>query len=204
MPPFDIASGASADVTVDYTPTAEGATNGTLFIVSDNPVMTNTVLLTGFGVQPVTTCTIIPSKSSIDFGNVTVGTTNVVKTTISNIGLTNCTIFSISLTGSNDLALIAPQHPVELGPNGFLEVGIRYTPTNVSISAGTLEIVSSDESNTVQTISMDAVGGTFNCRGREMASAQSVVPQANRLFFAREDGERIACCRVNHDQLDRI
>src|SRR5207249_2489552 len=112
--PFEIGISDSAVLTVDYTPSAEGRTNGTLSIVTDNPVATNTVSLTGLGVAPVPDCAVIPGASSVDFGEVTVGKTNVIKTTISNVGLTNCTIVSISLTGSNDLTLISPPAPLDL------------------------------------------------------------------------------------------
>jgi hypothetical protein len=115
--------------------------------------MTNTVALSGLGVMPVANCDIIASPASLDFGDVAAGHTDVLKTKVSDVGLAGCLIREITFSGSAEFALIAPAvsptNPIALGPNGFIEVGVAYSPTNVSSDVGIIGIVSEDESNTV-------------------------------------------------------
>jgi len=89
--------GSNCMISVTFTPSAEGTRTGSVTITDNAPLSPQTVSLSGTGVGPVATL----SPSSLNFGDVVVGSHDTVSATLSDTGNATLTITSISITGSN-------------------------------------------------------------------------------------------------------
>ena len=156
--PFPLAPGAATNILVNFAPTTNGTATGTINVVNDNPTATTPISLTGFGVFPTAAAQIVPDVTALNFGYAALGQTNVLEVMLSNAGLTNATIFSVTLAGSSGLTLITPPAPFDLAPNQFVLIGVQFVPVTVGPVTGQIQIVSTDASNTVQTIPVTGFG----------------------------------------------
>src|SRR5208282_4840916 len=94
--PGSLGIGSSCTFSITFTPTAGGASNGTLSITDNAPGSPHTVALSGSGY--VTTATVAPS--SLAFGNQTLGTTSSAQTvTMTNTGANPIAVSAVAVTG---------------------------------------------------------------------------------------------------------
>ncbi len=156
--PLALPPGASTNLTIDFVPTADGVTNGTLYVVSDNPVTTNTLGLTGQVVPPTSNCTINVSQTNLNFGAVAVGQTNTLVTVVSNTGLSNCAVQAVSVSGSSAFSLIAPVAPFPVDSGGAVQLAVVYAPLSVTNDTGSLVVVTDDPVNPQFTIPLSGSG----------------------------------------------
>ncbi|RMF92421.1 MAG: choice-of-anchor D domain-containing protein, partial [Nitrospinota bacterium] len=158
--PFTVAPGASVDVPVDYHPADVGDDTGTLEITSDDPdEPTVSVSLTGTGVPPAGQCDIDVNPLALDFGSVQVGTTQTLVTTIGNTGNADCTVNSLTLSGSPDFSVVtAPSTPFTVAPGASVDVTVEYAPSDVGADSGSLEIASDDPDEAVVSVSLTGTG----------------------------------------------
>ena len=139
-----VAAGASLTVTVSFAPTAVGPQMGTLTIAS-NAGTAATVTVSGNGTA--TPAPIISvSATTVNVGNVTVGSTGTATFTISNSGTAPLVVTGI--TSSNGVFTAAPITGT-VAPGGSLTVTVSFDPTTVAPQTGTLTIASNAATATV-------------------------------------------------------
>jgi hypothetical protein len=158
--PFPISPGGTVSVPVTYTAADASPDTGSLAIGSNDPAQpTANVAVTGTGVAAAA-CSIQVSPAALDFGAVPLGSTQTRTTTVTNAGNTNCTVSSLALSGSSELALSAtvPAPPVTLIPGESLAVAVAYTPTDLGSDAGTLTVGSTDPGQPTVVVSLAGSG----------------------------------------------
>ena len=100
--------------------------------------------VTGTGTGPLAGCNVNLSSTTLDFGTITVGTTNVQPLILRNNGNVACTVNGILLNGGSAFSYTAPPTPFTLTNGAAITLWVRYTTiTNVSDSA-VLRITSTD------------------------------------------------------------
>ena len=140
---FSVAPGGSRAVSVSYEPAQAGADNGSLAVNSNDPDSpTVNVALSGNGVeQQVQECNIAVNPTTLAFGDVTVGSSATLSTTVSNSGSAACNV-TIAQTGSADFA--AAPLTFNVAPGGSRAVSVSYTPGEVGTDTGNLAVGSND------------------------------------------------------------
>jgi hypothetical protein len=138
VPPFSIAPGSSANVTVRFSPTAAGPHAGTLTIVSNDPLRPRaSVALSGSGAATGTPLTASPA--ALDFGSVAVNSSRELRFTVSNPGGSPAQV--VSIASSNPVFAPAPQPlPLTVSPGGETTFAVRFSPTTVGSHSGVLTI----------------------------------------------------------------
>ena len=100
--------------------------------------------VTGTGTGPLAGCNVNLSSTTLNFGTITVGTTNVQPLILRNNGTAACTVSGILLNGGSAFSFTGPATPFTLVAGSALTIFVRYTSlTNVSDSA-ILRITSTD------------------------------------------------------------
>ncbi len=83
----------------------------------------------GGGQPPVQVCNIAVSPTTLAFGDVTVGNSGTLSTTVSNSGDAACDV-TLASSGSNDFA-VAPPTSFSVAPGGNQSVSVSYTPGQI-------------------------------------------------------------------------
>ncbi len=125
--PITIAAGASAAVSVTFTPPAIGGRSATLTI-TNNVGSPQTVTLGGTGIAPA----IEVAPATISYPNQLVTTSSDASTvTIKNKGTADLVITAISLTGgaSGDFVLSTPALPLTITPGKSSPLSVAFKPT---------------------------------------------------------------------------
>lgn len=141
-----IAAGANCAIQVKFAPNALGSCTGQLVINANVAGGQLTVDLSGTGVAGGA---IVLSPSSLDFGNVEVGTTSVaLPAEATNSGATAVAISSIAVSGP--FALASNSCGVSsLAANTSCQIQIKFAPTQTGAATGTLTLVDALGSHTV-------------------------------------------------------
>jgi len=139
---------ASCAVGVVFTPSTVGTLTGTLSITSDDPdTPTVEVALSGTGVsETVTGPNISVSPTTVDFGNVVVGTTSAPQTvTVANTGNADLTVSNVVLTGDTDFDVQTTTcvDPI-LAPGESCSADVVFTPSSIGGKTATVTITSDD------------------------------------------------------------
>jgi len=134
-----IAAGGSCTVSVTYSPTAAGASTGSLSVASSAPGSPLTVALTGTGTTSASALTASPTSES--FANTNVGSTSSSQSvTVTNPGSSAVSMSSIGVTGpfteSNNCG-------TSLSAGATCTVGVTFAPTAAGSATGTLSVNSS-------------------------------------------------------------
>jgi hypothetical protein len=137
--PFTLAPGASSTFNVQYAPTAAGAVNGSVSIVSNAPNSPATVSLSGTGVAATHTLSVSPG--SLSFGSVNDGSTASQGFTVTNTGNSNVAISGVSATGAG-YSIVSGGSPVTLSPNQSASVSVQFAPTFAGSVNGAVSILS--------------------------------------------------------------
>ena len=106
--------------------------------------------------QPV--CHISVEPTSLDFGNVNVGASNTLTTTVTNTGTGNCGV-TLGQNGSNDFSI--DTNGFNLNPGSQQVVSVTYTPSSADPDNGTLT-VSSDGPDSPIDVSLSGNGVVQN------------------------------------------
>jgi hypothetical protein len=158
--PFTVQPSAAVQVQLNYAPVNQGADTGSLQVTSDDPDEgTVTVALSGTG-SVATACNIQVSQLALNFGGVPLGSSATRSTTITNTGDANCTVNSVSVTGSSEFTInpVLPSLPLTLIPGDGVPVSVRYTPSGLGDDAGTLTTRTSDPDQPTLTVSLAGSG----------------------------------------------
>jgi hypothetical protein len=137
--PLSVNAGQQTTITVAFAPASVGAVTGGITIVSNAPISAPPVTLSGSGIAATLTLSISPT--SLNFGNVTTGTTSASQNvTITNTGNANITISQI--TASAGYTLTGGGTPVTVSPSQSLTLGAQFRPTAAGSVTGSISIAS--------------------------------------------------------------
>ncbi len=130
--PVTLIPNAEVTLTVTFTPTVTGATNGSVTVVSNDPAGPTAAALTGTGIAPA----IAVDQTSIDFGNQRVTTTGNRNLKITNTGTDTLIVSSISVTG----VFAAPTAGFSLAPGASQTIQLSFSPIATGAANGSLTI----------------------------------------------------------------
>jgi hypothetical protein len=137
--PVTLAPGASSTFNVQYAPTAAGAVNGSVTIVSNAPNSPTTVSLSGTGTASTSTLSVNPG--SLSFGSVNNGSTASLSFSVTNTGNSNVSISGMSATGAG-FSVAGGGGAVTLSPNQSTSVSVQFAPTVAGSANGSVTIAS--------------------------------------------------------------
>ncbi|HET8925075.1 MAG TPA: choice-of-anchor D domain-containing protein [Candidatus Acidoferrum sp.] len=138
--PLNVNAGQQTTINSAFAPTATGLASGSISIVSNAAGSPTSVSLSGTAIAATLTLGITPG--SLNFGNVTTGTTSLAQTvTISNTGNSNVTISQITLSGAGYL-MTGGAAPVTLTPSQTLTLSVTFGPSVAGSVNGSVSIVS--------------------------------------------------------------
>jgi len=132
---------SNCSITVQFKPTAAGASNAALAITDNNGGVgqsVQTVSLTGAGTAPALTV----SRASLLFGSQKVGTTGPYQTvTLTNGGTATLTIKSIALAGANSKDFVLSNKcGNSLAVNSSCNIGVAFRPKAVGTRTAAVSI----------------------------------------------------------------
>ena len=146
-----IAANSSCTVSVTYSPTAAGASSGSVTINAGG--VTSTVSLSGTGTAPGPVLSASPA--SLSFPSTLVGSSAATQTvTVTNTGTAAATVSSVAVTG----AFSQTDNCTTIAVNGTCTVTVKFTPT-AATNTGTLT-VNSNANNTPLTVGLSGAGIT--------------------------------------------
>lgn len=154
--PCNLDAGSSTTFTAEFTPTAAGATTGTLSIVatSGGSDPTFTIAMTGTGTQALLGL----SPSAVSFGTVTTGQSNSQPVMISNSGNGVLTISSYAVTGSG-FAVTGLTTPLTIQPGKSALFNVACDPTSAGNLSGSVSL-SSNAPNSPTALALSGTGAT--------------------------------------------
>ena len=157
--PIALAPGAATNLSFSFSPTG-GLTNGSATISASVGTSTNTTTIaySGMGAAISANCAVSVIPTSLPFGNVAVGSTNIQKFVVSNTSATNCSISGLLLGGSADFIMDAPATPIQLPAGSQVELGVQYVPAGVGVDSGTLQVVTGDPLQPIVTVGLTGSG----------------------------------------------
>lgn len=143
--PATLAPNTSCTVDVIFTPTTMGTRNGTLTFSDDAPGSTQTVSLTGVGLQAILTA----SPASHDFGNQRINTSSSVQQfTLTNTGNQSLALSGISST--NGEFSQTNNCPAALAANAGCTISVTFTPTAIGARSGKIQVANDTSVNPVE------------------------------------------------------
>jgi hypothetical protein len=170
-----LAVNASCQVSVTFTPTAQGTRNATLMVTDNAPGSPQTISLTGM-TTPAPALTLSPS--SITFAGQYVGTSGLPQTiTATNSGDAALTISSVS-TSSKDFGVLNACGS-SLAAGASCSIGVFFDPASSGTISGALTIAD-NASGSPQTVPLSGLGQDFSFTSS--SSTQTVAPGATATY----------------------
>ena len=145
--PFTLAAGSSANLTASLKPTASGAASGAIKIIS-NATADSSLQISWSATAEPSAVTLIANPTQLNFGNVTVGTTDTLQATFHNTGNSDATISSISVTGKG-FGLVGSGSSATLAPGQTLTLNVSFDPATAGSGSGALTVVSNASSKQI-------------------------------------------------------
>ena len=135
--PAKVAAGSSATFNLVFAPRAAGSATGSVTVMSDATNSPLTVAATASAVTPTTG--LASNAASFDFGSVLLGSTNSLGATLTNVGNTNVTISSVSVTGAGFTATgVASNTTLTPGQTANLNAG--FSPAALGAVSGLITV----------------------------------------------------------------
>ncbi len=179
-----LAPSKSCAVGVTFSPSATGATNGTLTFTDNASDSPQAVALTGTGIAPVSL-----SASALNFGSVAVGNTSAAKSVTLKNHQSKARTFS-SIVASGDFAVASNTCGPSIAAGATRAVGVTVSPAATGQDAGTLTFTD-DAANSPQAVSLTGTGSlpvtvspsslTFGSLSVGATSAARTVTLTNHL-----------------------
>ena len=151
--PVNIQPGESVELTVIFTPTAKGYTDGILTLANNSRYSPRRVLVTGFAVSP-SGAELDVNPATLNFGNVTVGSSATLQATFTAKNA-SVTISSAPST-SSEFAILGLNLPITIRAGQSLPVTIQFAPNG----AGTASAQAGLVSNAANSPTVEQVTGT--------------------------------------------
>jgi len=150
--PTTLAAGQSAQIQVNFAPTASGLVGGTVAITSDAPGAAPGLSLSGTGVQPG----ISISPASINFGNLIDGQSKSQAVTVTNTGTANLTISQLSSTGAG-VSVSGVTTPLTIAAGQSSTFNVQFAPQTAGSTSGTISLAS-NAPNSPATVAVSGAG----------------------------------------------
>jgi hypothetical protein len=150
--PFSLLEGQSATLTITFAPTSSGTVGGSVFVSGAGI----SIPLTGSGTSTGPGQLAI-SPTSLNYGNVSVGTTDTLPLTISAVGA-SVTISSAS-SSSSQFVMEGTSFPLTITSGQSVAFNVAFTPKSTGTVSGSLSF-SSNASNSQASESMTGAGTT--------------------------------------------
>jgi hypothetical protein len=138
--PYTLAAGATATVSVTFSPTSATSYSGTLTITSDASNSPLSVPVSGTGTQPPQ-AQLAVSPSSVNFGNVNAGGTSAQSVTVTNSGNAAATISQVSESGAG-FSVTGISSPYTLAAGSGVTMSVTFAPTATTSYSGTVTVTS--------------------------------------------------------------
>jgi len=152
--PLTIPPGGSSAFTASFSPTSAGTFAGNLTLVNNSPHTSLAVVLSGTGATAV--FQLSASPTSLNFGNVTTGTSTSQTVALTNTGNTNVSLSQDSVSGAG-FTLTGLTLPLVLAAGQSTSFSMTFAPSSAGSVSGTVT-VTSNASNSPTTISLYAAG----------------------------------------------
>ena len=147
--PYTLAAGASAGLSVTFAPTTTGASNAMLTLASNASDPSLSVSLTGSGTSSSGTLSVAPS--ALNFGSVTIGST---QTQSGSLTATGGSITLASTSSSNSAFTLAGLNPpLTLSAGQSVPYTITFTPTASGAASANISFFTSNANSALATAS---------------------------------------------------
>ena len=151
---FDLAAGASTELSVTFSPTTEESFTATLTLTTNDPVTPSIVSLSGNGVKPL--LEVFPT--SLSFGTQIVGTSSAAqKVTVTNRGTGPVRIRGSSITGSTAFN-VTPSTAFDLVAGASAELSVTFSPTAKGAVSATLNLSTDETTSSAPAVSLSGTG----------------------------------------------
>jgi hypothetical protein len=150
-----LGAGQSQTFSLTFTPTSAGSAGGNLAIASDASNSVLTATLSGAGVA---SSSVTANPSSLNFGTVSMGSSQTLPQTLTNSGSAIVTISQATVAGTG-YSVSGPNLPVVLASGHSVAFNVRFTPTTGGSAGGNLSITS-NASNPSLSIPLSGAGVT--------------------------------------------
>jgi hypothetical protein len=147
--PLTISAGQSMALQTTFAPKAAGAATGAITVTSNATNPTSTVALTGSAVAASYTMSLSPA--SLNFGNVTAGSSSTQNVQVSNTGNSSVTVTQAAASGAG-ISVGGLGAPVTLAPQQSLTLRVTFAPTTAGAAAGSVTVTNSDGVNAVAAV----------------------------------------------------
>jgi len=155
--PFSLNAGATTYFAVGFKPTTSGSASGTLTLKNSSGAALLTVALSGSG--SVSTQTLVPSTSSLNFGSETVGESTTLPVKLTNTGNSSVTVSGVSITGSSAYSVTGGISGVTLAGGQSATLSIVFAPKSTGTFNSTITVVS-NATNTAPAIAVSGTGSS--------------------------------------------
>jgi len=151
--PVTLAANQSVTFNAIFAPASAGATSGGLSVVSDASNSPLSIPLSGTGLAAGT---LTANPSSVNLGNVTVGSNQSLPVTVTNTGGVSVTVSSAAVTGSG-FGFTGPSLPITLNAGQSTTFNATFAPSAAGAASGKLTITS-NASNATLSIPLSGTG----------------------------------------------
>ena len=152
--PTTLTAGQALSFTVQFAPTAAGASTGSIAFTDNAPNSPQTLALSGTGVA--TSSTLSAAPASVSFGSVSVGNTGSQTVTVTNTGNASATISSATASGSG-FSITGLSTPATVAANQSVTFTAQFVPTASGSASGSVAI-SSNANNSTLSIPLSGTG----------------------------------------------
>jgi hypothetical protein len=147
--PYDLAPGASVNLSVIFSPTIAGTSNATLSLASNASDPSVGVSLTGSGTSSSGTLGVTPG--SMSFGSVTVGSAQTQNGTVTASG--GSVVLSSTSSSNSAFTLGGLTLPLTLGAGQSVPFTVTFAPTTAGTASANIAFFSSNSSSAAETAS---------------------------------------------------
>ena len=144
--PVSLNPGATITANVAFSPAAEGAVTGSVSFTSDGAISPTALSLSGTGAVAATSGRLSLNPTSIDFGDVSVGSSGTRNVTLSNSGDAVLLISSANVTGA-DFSVDGSVFPINLSPGESSTVNVTFTPSAGGVANGSVSFTSDGDNS---------------------------------------------------------
>ena len=179
--PANLAPGTSATLTAAYKPTAAGSVSGKITVTSTavgSPTIIDLSATAGAASIQLT-----PSATSLNFGNVTVGSSGTNELTVKSTGNTNASISTVAISGTG-FVLGSSVASVILDPSQSETYTVNFDPKAAGSVTGTLTITS-NAPNSPMKISLSGSGAVAAAKHTVALSWERSSSTVNGYFVYR-------------------
>jgi len=147
--PVTISAGQSMALQATFAPKAAGTATGAITVTSNATNPTSTVALSGSAVAASYTMSLSPS--SLNFGNVSAGSSSKQNLQLSNTGNSSVTVTQAAASGAG-ISVGGLGAPVTLAPSQSLTLGVTFAPATAGATAGSVTVTNNDGVNAVAAV----------------------------------------------------